>query len=108
MEAVLITRFWLLLAGVGGAILPVAIGNEGSRGRALIQVVCGALVAIFLAPALEHQFFPKSPPEIDAGVSFLVGCFGLRLAMIMQKLIDNRGEALANRVIDRIAGHEEK
>jgi phosphatidylglycerophosphate synthase len=108
MDPVLLTHFWLLLAAVGGAILPVALSNEESRRRALVQVVCGALMAIFLAPALERRFMPDSPAEIQAGVSFLVGCFGLKLAVIAQRLIDNRGESLANRVIDRIAGGEGK
>ncbi|HXP01255.1 MAG TPA: hypothetical protein VN813_12190 [Luteibacter sp.] len=108
MDSVLLTRFWLLLAAVGGAILPVAMSNEESRRRALVQVVCGALMAIFLAPALERRFMPDSPAEIQAGVSFLVGCFGLKLAVIAQRLIDHRGESLANRVIDRIAGGDDK
>jgi hypothetical protein len=104
MDPSLLTRFWLLLAGVGGAVLPVALANEPSRGRALTQVSCGAMLAIFLAPALERHFLPTSPSEIHAGISFLIGCFGLKLTELMQKLIDNRGEALANRIIDRIAG----
>ncbi|MDQ7998007.1 MAG: hypothetical protein AAGC76_19360 [Luteibacter sp.] len=103
-SVVLFTRFWLLLAAVGGAILPVALGNEASRKRAVVQVVCGAMMAIFLGPALERRFLPDSPAEVHAGVSFLIGCFGLRLTMIVQRLIDSRGETLANRVIDRIAG----
>jgi len=84
------------------------MSNEESRRRALVQVVCGALMAIFLAPALERRFMPDSPAEIQAGVSFLVGCFGLKLAVIAQRLIDHRGESLANRVIDRIAGGDDK
>jgi hypothetical protein len=34
----LFTRFWLLLAAIGGAFLPVALGAEPSRQRAVIQV----------------------------------------------------------------------
>jgi acetaldehyde dehydrogenase (acetylating) len=101
---VLFTRFWLLLAAVGGAVLPVALGNESSRKRAVVQVVCGAMMAIFLGPAVERRFLTDSPAEIHAGVSFLIGCFGLRVTMIAQRLIDSRGETLANRMIDRIAG----
>lgn len=100
----LFTRFWLLLAAVGGAVLPVALGNEPSRKRAVVQVVCGAMMAVFLAPMLEQRFLPESPAQIQAGVSFLVGCFGLRLTMILQRLIDTNGETWANRVIDRITG----
>jgi hypothetical protein len=102
------TRFWLLLAAIGGAVLPVALSNEPSRRHAIIQVVCGAMMAIFLAPMLERNFLPDSPAEIHAGVSFLIGCFGLRVTTIAQRLIDNRGESLANRMIDRIAGGDSK
>ena len=108
MDSALLTRFWLLLAAVGGAVLPVALSQEESRRRAIIQVICGALTAIFLAPALAKRFMPDSPAEVQAGVSFLVGCFGLKLAVIAQRLIDNRGESIANRVIDRIAGGDDK
>ena len=109
MDSSLLTQFWLLLAGVGGAFLPVALSNgASSRGRALAQVSCGALMATFLAPALERHFFSTSPPEVNAGISFFIGSFGLKLAELAQKLIDSRGEALANRIIDRIAGTEER
>ncbi|MDF3980471.1 hypothetical protein [Luteibacter sahnii] len=108
MDPVLFTRFWLLLAAVGGAILPVAMNDEPSRKRAIVQVVCGALMAIFLAPALERRFMADSAAEVQAGVSFLIGFFGLKLASLAQRLIDTRGESIANRVIDRIAGGEGK
>jgi len=109
MDSDLLTQFWLLLAGVGGAFLPVAIGQgASSRGRALAQVTCGALMATFFAPALERHFFSTSPAQVNAGISFFVGCFGLKLTELSQKLIDSRGEALANRLIDRIAGADER
>lgn len=105
----MLIHFWSLLAGIGGAILPVAISNGGTtRAKALTQVGCGALLATFLAPALEHNFMPNSPPEMTAGVSFLVGCFGLKLTELAQRLLDKRGEAIANRLIDRVAGSEGK
>jgi hypothetical protein len=102
--ALLFTRFWLLLAAVGGAVLPVALGNEPSRRQAIVQIVCGAMMAVFLAPALEERFMPDSPAAVHAAVSFLVGCFGLRLTMIAQRLIDTRGDSIANRLIDRFTG----
>jgi hypothetical protein len=105
----MLTHFWLLLAGIGGAILPVAISDgNNTRRQALTQITCGALMATFLGPALEHHFMPNSPSEITAGVSFLIGCFGLKLTELAQRLLDKRGEALANRLIDRIAGGEGK
>jgi hypothetical protein len=105
----ILIRFWLLLAGISGAVIPVAISNGNwSRTHALTQIVCGALMATFLAPALERHFLANAPLEIHAGISFLIGCFGLKLAEPAQKLLERRGEALANRIIDRIAGSEEK
>ena len=100
----LFTRFWILLAAIGGAVLPVALGNEPSRKRAIVQVVCGAMLAVFLAPALEERFLPDSPAQIKAGVSFLIGCFGLQLTMLVQRLIDTQGASLAARLIDRFTG----
>jgi hypothetical protein len=108
MDITFITRFWLLLAGIGGAILPVALSNEPSHGRELMQVGCGALMAIFLAPALERHFLPAAPSEITAGISFLTGCFGLKFASLAQKMLDRHGETLANHLVDRITGREGK
>ncbi|QDE38155.1 hypothetical protein FIV34_02535 [Luteibacter pinisoli] len=104
MDSILLTRFWLLLAAVGGAVLPVAMSDTGSRRRAVVQVVCGTLIAVFLAPAFQRQFLPDALPEVQAGVSFLVGCFGLKVTIIVQRLLEKHGEGVAERVIERIAG----
>ncbi len=109
MDSSLLTQFWLLLAGIGGSFLPLALSQgTSSRAQAFAQVGCGALMATFFAPALERHFFSASPAQVNAGISFFVGCFGLKLTQLAQKLIDSRGEILANRIIDRIAGTDEK
>lgn len=104
MDSLLIARFWLLLAAVGGAVLPVAMSNRGSRGHAVVQVVCGTLIAVFLAPAFQRHFLPDASAEVQAGMAFVIGCFGLQLTTIVQRLLDRHGEGVADRVIERIAG----
>jgi hypothetical protein len=104
MDSLLLARFWLLLAAVGGAVLPVAMSDAGSRRRAMVQVVCGTLIAVFLAPAFLRQFLPDALPEVQAGVAFLVGAFGLKVTVIAQRLLDRHGEGLAERFLQRIAG----
>lgn len=104
MDTLLLNRFWILLAAVGGAVLPVAMMSAGSRGRAVMQVVCGTLVAVFIAPAFQRHFLPDAGVEIQAGVSFLVGCFGLKLTWIVQHLLERHGEGMADRLIGRVTG----
>ncbi|UPG94996.1 hypothetical protein [Luteibacter aegosomatissinici] len=104
MDSLLLNRFWLLLAAVGGAVLPVAMSKIDSRWRAVVQVICGTLVAVFVAPAFQRHFLPGEDVEIQAGVSFLVGCFGLKLTWIIQRVLDRHGVGIADRVITRIAG----
>jgi predicted Na+-dependent transporter len=104
MDTLLLNRFWLLLAAVGGAVLPVAMTTVASRGRAVMQVVCGTLIAIFVAPAVQRHFLPDAVIEIQAGVSFLVGCFGLKLTSIVQHVLDRHGEGVADRLIGRVTG----
>jgi hypothetical protein len=106
MDSLLLNRFWLLLAAVGGAVLPVAMSKVGSRGRAVVQVICGTLIAVFIAPAFQRHFIPDADVEMQAGVSFLVGCFGLKLTSIVQRVLDRHGDGIADRVVSRIAGGE--
>jgi hypothetical protein len=104
MDTLLLNRFWLLLAAVGGAVLPVAMSTIRSRGRAVIQVVCGTLIAVFVAPAIGRHFMPDASIDIQAGVSFLVGCFGLKLTSIIQRLLDRRGDDVADQLVGRVIG----
>ncbi|MGA7438509.1 MAG: hypothetical protein WBW32_10345 [Luteibacter sp.] len=104
MDSLLLNRFWLLLAAVGGAVLPVAMSTIDSRGRAVVQVVCGTLIAVFVAPAFQRHFLPDAGVEIQAGVSFLVGCFGLKVTSIAQRLLDRHGDGMADRLVGRLPG----
>lgn len=97
-----IEGLWLLMAAIGGAIMPVALYGGKSQGRAIVRVICGALIAVFLAPALEKKYLPDADLDIQAAVSFLVGCFGLNATILAQKILDQYGEAVAGRLLGGI------
>jgi hypothetical protein len=42
--------------------------------------------------------------NVQVGVAFLVGAFGLKVTVIAQRLLDRHGEGLAERFLQRIAG----
>lgn len=104
IDSFLLQRFWLLLAAICGAILPVALNDNPSRARALVQVVCGTLIAVFVAPAIQRYFLPEAVPEVQAGVCFAVGCFGLKLTMIVQGMLDRHADSAVDRWIRRLLG----
>jgi hypothetical protein len=104
MDTLLLNRFWLLLAAVSGALLPVALSDSTPRKRAMVRVVCGTLIAIFMAPAIQRHFLPDAGGDIQAGVSFLVGCFGLKFTAIVQGVLDRHADAMADRWIRRVSG----
>jgi len=93
-----IASLWLLMAAVGGAIMPVALYGGKSQGRA----ICGAMLAVFLSPALNKQYLPDADLDLKAAVAFLVGCFGLNVTILAQKLLDQYGEAAASRFLGGI------
>lgn len=108
MDIPLIQRIWVLLAAVAGAIMPVTFCTHTSHARAIVRVVGGTLLAIFLSPAIERRFLIDAEPEIRAALSFLIGCFGLNLAIIVQRVLDTSGEDMLMRLARRLAGESRK
>jgi hypothetical protein len=102
MANYVLPQLWILLAGFAGAVLPVAMQRERERQQAVVRIVCGSLVAIFMAPAVQRYWLPAEDIEVQAGVSFLAGCFGLRVTIIVQRLLDRHGEGILSRALSRI------
>ncbi|MFC5740932.1 hypothetical protein [Dyella tabacisoli] len=92
---------WVLLAGVGGAVLPVALRRQTHFSDALVQILCGVLTAAFLAPAVITYFFPQATPSVQSALTFLIGCFGPNFAVLTQRWMDSNGEALIARLFGR-------
>ncbi|NID16096.1 hypothetical protein [Luteibacter yeojuensis] len=103
-----IAGLWLLLAAVGGAIMPVALYTGGSQGPAVVRVVCGTFIAVFLSPAIGKRYMLDADLDVQAAVSFLVGCFGLNVTILAQKAIATFGEDVAKRFLAGIFKGVEK
>ena len=99
MDKEALADLWLFLASVAGAIMPVAMYTDKSQGRAVVRVVCGTLIAVFLAPVIEKRYMTDTDLDVQAAVSFLVGCFGLNLAVLVQKILAYYGEIVAKRLL---------
>ena len=108
MDPSLIQRIWIMMAAVAGAIMPMTFCTGTTQGRAVVRVLGGTLLAVFLAPALEKRFLMDADSEVRAALSFLVGCFGLNVAVIVQRVLDTSGEDFLNRLARRLVGRAEK
>jgi len=106
--AAISSNLWVVLAGFMGAILPVALRGDLAPHRALVYIGCSSVIAWFVAPAIYSHFWPTALVEVQAGISFTTGVIGLKVAEIVLRLLDRRGDALADQVVDRIAGRQGK
>ena len=97
-------HLWILFAGITGAVMPVALREGLGARRAATQLFGGVMTAVFVAPAIITYFLPLAGSQIQAAVSFLIGYFGLAIVGVLQRLLDHRGEDLANRLIERLTG----
>ncbi|WP_058834459.1 hypothetical protein [Luteimonas abyssi] len=97
-------QLWVVLAGVSGALLPLVLDDTPSRHRAMVRVSCGALVAVFVGPALNERFFVNADAHVQACTAFLVGCFGLQGTAILQRLLHRRGDHMADDLVARVTG----
>ncbi|MEN4903979.1 hypothetical protein [Luteimonas sp. TWI1416] len=102
----MLVQLWIVLAGVSGALLPLILDDTPSRHRAMVRVTCGALVAVFVGPALNERFFAGAGAHLQAGIAFLVGCFGLQATAILQRLLHRRGDRMAERLVERVVGRD--
>lgn len=98
-------KVFVLLAGAVGAMVPAALRQDVSRGQRLTMTFVGFAVATFLAPAINGHWLPGADAQMQAGVSFGVGLFGMAAVGIALRAIERRGDALADRAIDRVASN---
>jgi hypothetical protein len=93
-------------AGVAGALVRVVIAPPANRRAALAHVVSGSLIAVFVAPAIVEHWLHGDSMAMQRAVALAVGIAGPFIADIAVKLIQRRGEGMANRLADRVAGKE--
>jgi len=104
MTRLIPSELWILLAGAIGAIVPTALANDLTRKQGLIFIGVGVVTATFIAPAINEHLFPTSGTNFQGGVAFVTGLVGLKLTQIIRKLIERRGEALLETMINGVSG----
>lgn len=97
----------VLAAGAVGATLRMILLPPASVRLKLAHIVLGSLMALFVAPAVVEHWFAGSGIETRRGVAFLVGMLGPLVAEIAIRTVERRGDAVADHLVDRVAGNEE-
>ncbi|AIO33026.1 putative membrane protein [Burkholderia cenocepacia] len=95
-------------AGACGSLLRVIIAPPDRRSLIMAHVVAGAAMAVFVAPAIVSYWFRAYGIEMQRGIAFGVGVTGPLLAEVVIRLIQRRGDKVADRLIDRVAGPEDQ
>ncbi len=87
-------------AGLLGAFAGLKFAPGITWPERLFNVVCGAACAAYISPAVG-ELFDLSTPYKQAGLSFLIGMFGMSIAAaVMQGLRDIQVAALFNKFVD--------
>ena len=98
----------MLASGAVGATLRMVVMPPASVRLKVTHIVLGALMAVFVAPAVVEHWLTGSSIAVQRGVAFLIGMVGPAVAEIAIRAIERRGDGVADRLIDRAAGTEDK
>ncbi|MGF6697602.1 hypothetical protein OKW38_002214 [Paraburkholderia sp. MM5496-R1] len=98
----------VLASGAVGATLRMIVMPPASLRLKVTHIVLGGLMAVFVAPAVVEHWLTGSSIDVQRGVAFLIGMLGPVVAEIAIRAIERRGDGVADRLIDRAAGTEDK
>lgn len=94
------TPLSIIVAAVLGSTVRVLLKSKLSCYRRCVHILCGPPMAIFVAPWITENFSPNHDMVAQQAMAFFTGLTGLTLIEIALKLLDKRGDALANRLAD--------
>ena len=94
----------VLGAGVAGALVRITVVPPANRRAALAHVVSGPLMALFVAPAIVDHWLSSDSLAVQRGVALFAGLAGPLFAEIAVRVIQRRGNAVADRLVDRVSG----
>lgn len=98
----------MFAAGACGSLLRVIVAPPNRGSLIVAHVVAGAVMAVFVAPAIVSNWFHTDGIEIQRGIAFCVGVAGPLVAEVVIRLIQRRGDTVADRLIDRVVGSEDQ
>ncbi|WP_233869187.1 hypothetical protein [Paraburkholderia adhaesiva] len=94
-------------AGSVGALVRVMFVPPPTRMLKLAHLLCGSLMAVFIAPAIVEHWFRGESVFVQAGIAVLTGAVGPNLAELIIRLVQRRGDSVADQLVDRVTGRPE-
>ena len=68
----------LILGGLFGTLIGTSMQKDQKTLSRIISIVTGTIFSIYVTPVIHAWFAPQA--DIENGLSFLVGMFGLNIA----------------------------
>ncbi|WP_233867043.1 hypothetical protein [Paraburkholderia adhaesiva] len=104
---------WVFAAGISGALVRVVVMAPPGTLMRIAHLATGALMALFVAPAIDLHWLSTDSLEMQRAVAFAIGALGPLIVEILIHLVQRRGDSVADRMADRFArrfgdraGHE--
>lgn len=98
----------VLMAGAFGATALIVFRPPPTFRQKAAHIVVGAAMALFVGPAVVEHWFSGSGIEMQRGAAFVIGMLGPLAAEIIIRTIERRGDGVADRLVDRVAGSEDR
>ncbi|AJK46309.1 hypothetical protein [Burkholderia plantarii] len=95
-------------AGAAGSLVRAVVAPPANRRLMLAHIVIGALMALFVAPAVVEYWLRGNSIALQRGVALVIGIAGPIVAEIAIRVIQTRGDGVAEEIVDRVAGTEER
>ena len=76
----------LIIGGLFGTLIGTSLQKDQTLISRVVSIVTGTVFSIYVTPVVHTYFSPEA--DIENGLSFLVGMFGLNLA---RKVMEAKG-----------------
>ncbi|MBN3777453.1 hypothetical protein G3O06_07795 [Burkholderia sp. Ac-20345] len=93
--------------GAAGSLVRIVVAPPKNRRLMVSHIIIGALMALFAGPAVVEHFLSGDGMATQRGVAFAIGFVGPMVAEIVIRVIQRRGDRIANGLVDRVTGATE-
>ncbi|KVO05546.1 hypothetical protein WJ69_22870 [Burkholderia ubonensis] len=97
----------MFAGGAAGSLLRVVVAPPANRRLMVAHIVVGALMALFAGPAVVEHFLKGDGMATQRGVAFGIGFVGPIVAEIVLRVIQRRGDRIAEQLVERVTGTTE-
>lgn len=92
---------WVFAAGISGALVRVVVLAPRGMPARIAHLATGALMALFVAPAIDLHWLSTDSVEMQRAVAFAIGAVGPLVMEVAIHLVQRRGDSVADRMADR-------